>query len=250
MLHVLLLSLLLIVLINITGYTWAFKNQKDSITDLTYSASFIIVGWTMLYLFGDFNKGSVILMTMVTLWATRLGLFLFIRIHHIGKDDRFDSFRSNPIGYLKFWLLQSFSIWIISIPVLIYVIKQEVQPFLMAGIFIWLTGWIIESIADCQKFYFKKKNPEDYYKDGLYAIVQYPNYLGEILCWIGIFVFVFPALQDWEYVSIISPLWIIYLLVRVSGIPLLEKKTKKRYGAQEEVMAYKKQTPKLIPFIY
>ena len=250
MLNVLIISLLLIILINLAAYFWAFKNQKDTITDLTYSASFIIVGWTMLYLFGNFSKSSVILMTMVTLWAARLGLFLFNRIYYMGKDDRFDSFRSDPIGFLKFWLLQSISIWIISIPVLLYVSKQEVQPFLMAGLFVWLTGWLIESIADFQKFHFKKKNPQVYYKKGLYAIVQYPNYLGEILCWIGVFVFVFPALQGWEYVGIISPLWIIFLLVGVSGIPLLEKKAKKRYSAQEKVMAYKKQTPKLIPFIY
>ncbi len=250
MLNILIISLTLIVVINIAAYFWAFKHQKDSITDLTYNASFIIAGWMILFLYGDFTKGSVILMTMVTLWAGRLGIFLFNRIHQMGKDDRFDSFRSDPIGFLKFWLLQSISIWIISIPVLIYVSKQGEQPFLMAGLFIWLTGWFIESIADYQKFQFKKKNPKVYYKEGLYAIVQYPNYLGEILCWVGVFVFVFPALHAWEYASIISPLWIIYLLVGVSGIPLLEKKARKRYGGQEEVMAYKRQTPKLIPFIY
>ena len=85
---------------------------------------------------------------------------------------------------------------------------------------------------------------------GLFSIVKYPNYLGEILVWVGIFLSSSIFLSGWEYASAISPLWIILLLTRISGIPLLEQSQNKRYMHLESFREWVRDTKKLIPGIY
>ena len=87
-------------------------------------------------------------------------------------------------------------------------------------------------------------------KKGLYSTVKYPNYLGEILCWIGVFTYAIPSFGGIEWLTIVSPLWIIVLLLYISGIPLLEKQYEKKYGNDPEFKKYQVKTRKLIPLIY
>jgi steroid 5-alpha reductase family enzyme len=124
------------------------------------------------------------------------------------------------------------------------------HDYAIIGVVIWLLGWIIESIADFQKFKFKQKNPDSFFNGGLYSKVRHPNYLGEILVWIGIFIFTIPSLDGWAWLSIISPIWIVVLLVKISGIPLLEDKAWKKYGDNPEFKKYLKNSWRLIPGLY
>ncbi|MEM2138691.1 MAG: DUF1295 domain-containing protein, partial [Candidatus Woesearchaeota archaeon] len=75
---------------------------------------------------------------------------------------------------------------------------------------------------------------------------RHPNYFGEILCWLGIFIFTSPALKGILWLTIISPIFITFLLLFISGIPILEKNADRRYGHLKEYQEYKRKTSLLI----
>ncbi len=245
----LILSLIIITLVNVIAYVWAYKKQSDHLTDISYSLSFIALVVSLVMISGHMSWQHLILVGMVVLWGLRLGGFLFYRINKMGKDDRFDSFRGSWIGFLKFFLLQSISIWIIALPAIIFIQVPEIKVSIV-GIGIWFIGFVVEAIADAQKFSFKEKHPDRYMDSGIYKKIRHPNYLGEILCWLGIWIYIAPSIVGWYWISIISPIWICLLLIKISGIPLLEKKGYRKYGEDPEYMHYMNHTHKLIPGIY
>ena len=86
--------------------------------------------------------------------------------------------------------------------------------------------------------------------EGLFSLVRFPNYAGEIMVWVGVFIACAPVLSGWEWVTIISPLWITSLLLGISGIPLLEQSNEEKYGHLASFQQYRASTAKLIPGIY
>lgn len=245
----LLYSLLIITAVNISAYVWAYIKQTDHLTDLSYNICFFILILFLFYISPDKGLGKVMITSMVAIWALRLGGYLFYRIKKMKKDRRFDTFRGNWIEFLKFWILQSVSIWIIALPAMVFMLTDN-PAYWWPGLIIWTIGFIIESVADAQKFAFKQKHPDQFMDKGLFSIVQFPNYTGEMLCWIGIFLFTIPSLSGMEWLTVASPVWIIILLLFISGIPLLEKQYKNKYGSRKLYQEYRKSTPKLVPFIY
>lgn len=246
-------SILTVILINVIGLLWGYIQQSDKATDLFYSLSF--AGLTLILWLG--KADSLIhhfCLAMVLIWSFRLGSYLFKRIHAMGKDDRFDNMRKSFIRFAGFWFLQAVSVLMLSIPMLI-LYQKSIIPFgstHIIGILIWTFGLGIETFADQQKFSFRQNpaNNGQFIQSGLWKYIQHPNYLGEILCWVGLFICVVPSLESWEWLSIVSPIWIIFLLVFVSGIPLLQKASKKKYGHLESYQNYQKNTPLLVPFLY
>ena len=119
----------------------------------------------------------------------------------------------------------------------------------LAGL--WAFGFAIEVVADAQKNRFNA-NPEikgKFISTGLWSRSRHPNYFGEIVLWVGVTIIALPVLQGWQWIAIISPIFVTLLLTRVSGIPLLEKKADQKWGGQEEYEEYKEKTPVLIPRI-
>jgi steroid 5-alpha reductase family enzyme len=227
--------------------------QSDKLTDLTYSVSFFLLATGLFIYFADFSVGKWILTAMIGLWSIRLGSYLFMRIHRTGKDARFDEMRPSFFRYLGFWTLQSVSIWILALPFIFgYTEAMAFGIFQWVGVMIWLSGFLIETVADWQKFQFKSnKATKDTFIDiGLWKYLRHPNYLGEILVWVGVFIFVIPVLSGFSWISIISPFWIILLLVKVSGIPLLEKRAWERYGNRSSYHKYINRSYRLVPFLY
>jgi steroid 5-alpha reductase family enzyme len=245
------ISFILITTVNVIAYIWAYKNQSDHLTDISYSACFIAAVSYFLLFEGSLSMGRVILSLMVILWGLRLGGFLFYRIHNMGRDIRFDAFRDSKSGFLNFWLLQSISIWIIALPAMIGLTK-EWNEINLPALILWIIGMTIESIADWQKFSFRSKHqPIGAFIDyGLYKYIRHPNYLGEILVWVSIFWFVTPYLNSLEWLTIISPIWVIALLLWISGIPLIELTNVEKYKGNTKFEAYVKRTYRLIPGIY
>lgn len=250
--NLILISLALSVIINLGVFLYAYHHQTDHYTDLTYGMTFLLTTLGILIYQGDFPLEKVLLTLMITLWSVRLAHYLFKRIKTIKKDDRFDKMRKSFWSFGGFWALQAVSIWIILLPTIIILSKKNIQInwFMIIGIIIWLKGFVIEAIADNQKFNFKMnpKNKEKFIQSGIWHYSRHPNYWGEILCWVGIFIYALPYLQTWEWLSIISPLWIIILLTCISGIPLLEKSADKKYGNQATYQNYKNNTSILIPW--
>ena len=247
---VILISFCFITLVNVLAYIWAYKKQSDHLTDISYSLCFIVVTLYFLLAYGDITPGRVVLAMMVILWGLRLGGFLFYRIHQMGKDKRFDAFRGNATGFLKFWLLQSLSISIIILPVLFGLQGNGIEVS-YTPLILWLAGWVIQAIADWQKFNFRQISPKEGFIDyGLYKYIRHPNYLGEIMMWVAVFWYVAPVLTGWEWIAVASPFWIIFLLIKVSGIPLIEKANYKKYKGNEQFWEYERKTYRLIPYIY
>ena len=246
-------SLLLSVAINFAVFLYAYRHQTDHYTDLTYGLTFFFITWLTFIWQADFNLVKTITTLMISLWSIRIAHYLSQRIQAMNQDQRFNDMRKKFWPFFGFWSLQAITIWIVLIPSII-ILNKNIDQFSvisLLGIAIWLKGLIIETIADRQKFAFKMeaKNKEKFISHGLWALSRHPNYWGEVLCWSGIFIFAMPYLQSWEWLSIISPIWITFLLVKVSGIPLLEKSADKRYGDQSAYQTYKKNTPVLVPNI-
>ena len=117
------------------------------------------------------------------------------------------------------------------------------------GIAIWASGMLIEIVADRQKSNFKADpdNAGRFINVGLWAWSRHPNYFGEILLWTGMAIVAVPVLQGWQWATLISPVFVAFLLMKVSGVPLLEAKADKRWGGQDDYEDYKRRTPVLVP---
>jgi steroid 5-alpha reductase family enzyme len=117
------------------------------------------------------------------------------------------------------------------------------------GIIIWAIGMIIEIVADRQKSRFKDDPGNDgkFINVGLWAWSRHPNYFGEILLWTGMAIVAVPVLQGWQWATLISPVFVAFLLIKVSGIPLLEEKADRRWGGQQDYEKYKRRTSVLVP---
>ena len=234
--------------------SYIFKTEK--FYDFTGMISFICVTITAIYykisINGQIDLTSRILSLLVIVWTLRLGLFLFYRINKDGKDDRFDELKLSFSKFLMTWTLSSAWVSITSLAALTVITSQNLykdNAFIVIGVIVWLFGFIFEVVSDFQKTKFKSnpKNKGHFIKNGLWSVCRHPNYFGEIVLWIGISVIAFPNLENWQHVSLISPLFVYLLLTKISGINLLEAKAEKKWGTSDEYKKYRSQTPQLIP---
>jgi steroid 5-alpha reductase family enzyme len=180
------------------------------------------------------------------------GTFLFSRIRKAGKDDRFDEIKPSFIRFLNAWTIQALWVTFTASAALIGITtaaRKDLDLFALIGFLVWLAGFSIEVIADAQKSRFNADpaNRGKFIRTGLWSRSRHPNYFGEILLWVGVLIITLPVLHGWQWVALISPLFVAFLLTRVSGIPLLEKKADAKWGGQAEYEEYKKNTPVLIP---
>jgi len=228
----------------------AYPLQTDKLTDISYAATFVILSFFGLFTFGA-TPINLLVTAMITMWAARLGIFLFIRINKTGRDPRFDSIRSSTWKFGKFWLAQGLSVWTILLGAeILFYNQMNVWNWLTAvGAVVWFAGFFIESLADIQKFRFSQDsdNKNKWIDHGLWHYSRHPNYLGEMLVWLGLYLVVFPNLTQSEaVVALISPLYIIVLLLFVSGVPPLEKIANERWENNKKYQTYKERTSILL----
>jgi steroid 5-alpha reductase family enzyme len=193
-----------------------------------------------------------VLVVLVSIWALRLGTFLYRRIHKSGSDSRFDDIKPSFTRFLMAWTLQGLWVFLTLAAALAAMTAQSAPPLGLVGwlgIAVWAAGFAIEVIADAQKQAFRKDpaNKGRFIRSGLWAWSRHPNYFGEIVLWSGIALIALPALSGWQYVTLISPLFVYLLLTRVSGIPILESRADARWGDKPDYQAYKARTPVLFP---
>jgi steroid 5-alpha reductase family enzyme len=248
----LLFSFVIIAGVQVLFFAFAAGFRTDRLTDISYGLTFVIVTLFILALQRRPSLWQVLLVSLVTVWGLRLGLYLFIRILKIGRDERFDGRREKPGKFARFWTLQAVSVWIILLPVTLYMSDTSRPGFswpVIVGLVLWLAGFLIETAADQQKFAFKNKreNRGKWIENGLWKYSRHPNYFGESLMWLGIFVFTIPVLRGWMWAALVSPVYITLLLLFVTGIPILEKKALKNYGKDPAYRAYVERTSLFIP---
>lgn len=230
----------------------SYKFQTEKFFDLTGSITYISLVVIAILLSPNLDARSILLAALVAIWAVRLGSFLFSRIQKAGKDDRFDELKPSFFRFLNVWTIQALWVTFTAAAALIAITasaRVEMDCYSVIGALVWLFGFIFEVAADAQKSRFNADpaNKGKFIQTGLWARTRHPNYFGEIVLWLGVAIIALPVLQGWQWVAMISPIFVTLLLTRVSGIPLLEQKADKKWGGQEEYEAYKKKTPVLIP---
>ena len=230
----------------------AWRLRTEKFYDLTGGLTYITVTLLAVLLTPDVDARSLLLAGIVIIWAVRLASFLFLRIRAAGEDRRFREIKQAFGRFLIAWTLQG--LWVaFSLAAALAVItstrRLELDLFAGIGLLVWLAGFAIETIADRQKSAFnaRPENRGRFISTGLWSWSRHPNYFGEIVLWVGVAIIALPVLRGWQYVTLISPLFITLLLTRISGVPLLEKRADEKWGGQPEYEAYKARTSVLVP---
>ncbi len=237
--------------INWVAFIPAALAQTEHYYDLTGGITYITVTIVAVLLSSDLDLRSTIVAGMVLVWSFRLATFLFRRIAVAGKDSRFDEIKTLPTRFLMAWTIQG--LWVLltaaaALAVITGGTRAPLGPVGMLGIAVWTAGFLIEVIADRQKSAFKADpaNAGKFINVGLWAWSRHPNYFGEIVIWTGMAIIALPVLQGWQYATLISPVFVAFLLIKVSGVPMLEDKADERWGGQDDYEDYKRRTPVLM----
>ena len=230
----------------------AFRRQTERFFDLTGSLTFIAVAITAVVLSPVRDERSLLLLAIIVVWAARLGAFLFRRIRRAGKDGRFDSLKPSATRFLAVWSVQGLWVSLTLAAALAAITATTREPLGISsalGFAIWLVGFVIEAVADRQKSRFRadQANRDRFIDDGLWSWSRHPNYFGEIVLWLGVAVIAVPVLSGWQLLTLVSPLFVFLLLTRISGVPMLERRSDDRWGGQPDYESYKQRTPVLVP---
>ena len=196
---------------------------------------------------------SVFVASFVSVWTLRLGIFLYKRIVKAGEDIRFRDIKKSLPKFLMTWTLSALWVFLTTVNAITLIALNPLEPigiFFIMGALLWLLGFGFEVIADRQKKHFSEqpKNEGRFITQGLWSVSRHPNYFGEIILWAGIAIISLPFLSGWQFVTLVSPVFVFLLLTRISGLPFLEDKAEKKWGEDKDYIEYKKRTPILVPF--
>lgn len=230
----------------------SYLMHYEGLFDLTGSLTYITVAVLAVALSGHADERSILLLVLVLIWAGRLGSYLFMRIRKAGKDARFDELKTSFWRFLNTWTLQGLWVSLTLAAALAAITTTNRRPlgaFAAIGLLVWVFGFGMEAAADWQKSRFRANpaNKGRFIHTGLWAWSRHPNYFGEITLWVGVAIIALPVLRGWGWVTLISPVFVMLLLTRISGVPLLEKRADEKWGGQPDYEAYKANTPVLVP---
>ena len=215
----------------------AVLKKRNDIADTAWGLGFILV--TAINLILNPNSKLVISFLLITIWGIRLAFHIYRRNKNKPEDYRYEQWKNN--AYTKVFMTQGFFMWLICWPLINS--AGSLNWFNLLGIFIWIIGFYFESTADAQLKLFiqNSSNKGKIMQSGLWAYSRHPNYFGEVTMWWGIWLI--NLNPNWW--TIIGPLTITFLILKVSGVPLLEKK----YKGNKEFENYKKRVSVFIPWL-
>ncbi len=233
----------------------AYWKQTEHFFDLTGSLTYLAV------MIGSLGLSALerppglaqwLVSAAVTMWAVRLGTFLFRRVQADGGDGRFDDLKISVPKFLIVWTIQG--AWVSMTALAMLIVNtgpaRLERPWMLAvGALMWVAGFAIEVVADRQKRVFRRDPAQSgrFIQSGLWSWSQHPNYFGEIILWTGIFIMSGSVVDGWGWRGAISPVFVAFLLMKVSGVPLLEARAEARWGDDPEYQRYRTTVPVLIP---
>ena len=230
----------------------SYYYQTEHYFDLTGSLSYISAVTVAVVMHPLLDLRGLLIAVLVAIWAIRLGSFLFLRVKRAGQDRRFTELKKRFWRYLFTWTLGGAWVFITMAAALASITSMTQRPldiWVGIGLLLWIVGFSIEVMADRQKTQFRSEadNAEKFITTGLWRYSRHPNYFGEIVLWLGIAIIAFPTLVGWQYAALISPIFVTFLLVKVSGVKLLEESGQKRWGSDPTYQTYVASTSVLFP---
>ncbi len=227
-------------------YVLALSKKNFSVIDIGWGLGFIVIALAS-YFQNPLGIKNAILLLVVTAWGLRLSYYLLRRNSKLPEDYRYTKMReewgatANLQAYFKVFLLQGALMLIISLPISIGMksADQSLNFVNRLGFMIWLAGITLEALSDAYLAWFKKQ-PENKGKlcmTGPWKFCRFPNYLGEITLWYGVYLI---ALNSSNWWTIIGPVTINFFILKVSGVPLTEA----RYKDRPEYLEYAKRVPR------
>ena len=237
--------------------SYFYKTEK--FYDITGTVAYLSILLTTAYLINLVNDEGILLRSIISIifvmiWAIRLGIFLFKRVIKVGEDKRFEHAKKSFSKFLMFFNISALWVFLTIVNVLTMIINNSdsvTDLFFIIGFTIVIIGFIIEVVADMQKRKFRTNisNKGQFISSGLWSISRHPNYFGEMMIWVGMSFVTIPILIGWQFITLISPIFVIFLLTKVSGINLLEASANDKWGADKNYQDYKDKTSVLIPFL-
>lgn len=226
--------------------------KNASIVDIVWGLGFVIVSWVLVLSIDGDRGRQFVLAILVSIWGLRLAGYLFKRNHGKGEDWRYVAMRKQwgskfPfVSLVTVFGLQGVIMWLVSLPVQIGNGDDSpgVGPVAVMGIMVWLVGIAFEAVGDAQLARFKA-NPDNTGKvmdQGLWSLTRHPNYFGDSMVWWGIAIVAAEA--GVGAFGFIGASVMTFLLVRVSGVALLEKSLRKRKPEYED---YVRRTSSFFP---
>ena len=246
-------AVMLAFLIQWVAYIPAYIFQTEKFYDLTGSLSYLTVIWFVFFLSNNLsglNIQNLIVVTLISIWAIRLGTFLFGRIHKDGEDKRFRTIKTSASQFFMTWTLQGMWVSICTMCAITAISSSQgiiANALFYLGLVFFIVGFAIEVVSDQQKSAFRAvpENKEKFITSGLWSKSQHPNYFGEILLWSAIALLSISSLNGTQYLTLISPIFTYVLLVYISGVRMLDDMGNKKWGHLEEYKEYKRNTPTL-----
>ncbi len=218
--------------------------KKNDIMDVAWGLGFIMVAVVYLLLVPGYHWRRMLVSALVAVWGLRLAIFIYLRNKGKKEDFRYAKWRQDwgkhwvLRSYLQVFLLQGFFMLTISYPLFFYAPNQTAAFSLLdgLGVLLWLLGFFFEAVGDNQMRRFKSdpSNKGKIMDRGLWRYTRHPNYFGESAMWWGIFLITLNVAYGW--IAVFSPLVITTLLLRVSGVPLLEKKFETNPAYREYIL--------------
>ena len=234
--------------------------RNVSIVDIGWGLGFVLVAWLCVWrrpiVPTEFVWTDFVLPVLVTIWGCRLAGYLAWRNHGKPEDYRYQAMRAarGPSfvwsSFFIVFVLQGVVMWVVSLPIQAAAARPAQPCFylLAAGVGVWAIGVFFEAVGDWQLARFKARpeNKGRVMNRGLWRLTRHPNYFGDFMVWWGLWL-VSLSLSDraGTWWSVISPALMSFLLIRVSGVALLEKSLKAR---SPEYVAYIEQTSAFIPW--
>lgn len=237
-------------------YAIARRMDNYGIVDIAWSYSFGVLAVFLAFCADGWPQRRWVLTALVLVWSLRLGTHLYRRVmgHHPLEDRRYVEMRrlwgaDFAVRMFRFYQMQAVSIVLLGLPFFLAMNNKVVgfHPLEIAAIALWVFAVMGEAAADAQLAAFKKQgaDPKSVCDVGLWRYSRHPNYFFEWLIWVSYFVFAVGA--AWGWTSVIAPAAILYLLLRVTGIPMTEEQAVRSKG--DAYRHYQRTTSSFVPWV-
>jgi steroid 5-alpha reductase family enzyme len=234
-------------------FVLALIKKDNSIVDIAWGGGFLLIAVLTLFQDPGISPRQILMLVLVSLWSFRLSFYIFFRNRNRGEDFRYSNWRKKwgkwfvPRSYFQVFLLQGALMLVISLPIILvnHAPNHSLGILDLLGVLLWLFGFLFETIGDLQMFRFKRdaENHGKILQQGLWRYTRHPNYFGEAILWWGLALIALEV--PGGQAALIGPAVLTFLLVKVSGVAMLEKK----YLEHPDFREYARRTSSFIPWI-